>query len=75
MSTAFTFTDVLVEVSDSPALFNALSPAARQFLLYWLPSDSLERPDTAATLAEIVETPDIFNALSPQAREFLLGWL
>jgi hypothetical protein len=74
MSTDFTFADVLVEVSETPEIFNELSPEAREFLLHWRPGDRREKPGTAATLVELSDEPKFFNALSPEAREFLLYW-
>jgi hypothetical protein len=75
MSTAFTLVDVLAEVSDSPTLFNALSPLVREFLLHWRPDDRLAKPGIEATLTEISDKPALFNALSPEAREFMLRWV
>jgi hypothetical protein len=78
--------DVLAEVADTPELFNALSPAARAYLLT---SPTLPAPEPAADLwtrklavfdaagnvvSEILENPAIFNNLNPADREYLYEW-
>jgi hypothetical protein len=67
-------TDILIEVSDRPELFNALSPKAREFLLHWLPTDRSAKPGTAVTLMEIAATPEVFNALDPELQVALRHW-
>ena len=76
MSNVFTLVDVLAEVSETPALFNALSPESRQILRTWQPGQRSEAESQDLVEPALTEISlKLYSRLSREAQTTLLAWL